>query len=415
MPKIEVMLDVPRRIATGLATGRLERVGGVVRDARTKQVVAWLREGGKIASNTELAGGIFKTVLEASSGVLQSNLAGATNVSATSLSPFLIRQQIYGLTNLVGLVGGIGVLNLATSVVTTKIVLNRLRVLEEAIEALYVNVTRQFSNARKVKMLTAIQTANNALTMEGQENRDFQANSAINALFAARQHIWGEVDNLKGSAVNAANNEVLQENILQAMQLDSLRSQCLLELNNTALARNCLSETLVDYRETSRQLIHRHLGEHRAVYFHQSVAESDLIRYLAIEHWLRPEGNRLMEIVLANRHDFWNPDIADRSKVVTTNKSAGFKVPFKAKQESNSPSHLDALTESELLIENLARFEGFLAEIEAIQRLGLMQSEWEQQQNEALAKEKINLEEHDDYAVLVDNEWLAEQSDSPAA
>ena len=50
MPQIEVMLEVAPQIALGLASGRLERVGGVVREAGSKQIVMWLREGGQIAS-----------------------------------------------------------------------------------------------------------------------------------------------------------------------------------------------------------------------------------------------------------------------------------------------------------------------------------------------------------------------------
>ena len=52
MLQIEVMLEVPLRIAAGLAGGQLERVGGVVRDVGTKQIVALLREGGQLANGS---------------------------------------------------------------------------------------------------------------------------------------------------------------------------------------------------------------------------------------------------------------------------------------------------------------------------------------------------------------------------
>lgn len=42
--KAEVLLDIPDQIAGKLATGVLERVGGVVRDPATGKVVMWLRE-----------------------------------------------------------------------------------------------------------------------------------------------------------------------------------------------------------------------------------------------------------------------------------------------------------------------------------------------------------------------------------
>jgi hypothetical protein len=36
---------IPDWVSAGLANGLYERVGGVIREVGTKQVVAWLREG----------------------------------------------------------------------------------------------------------------------------------------------------------------------------------------------------------------------------------------------------------------------------------------------------------------------------------------------------------------------------------
>ena len=184
-------------------------------------------------------------------------------------------------------------LNLAATAISTAILLKRLSDLERAIEGLYEHISREFSQDRQVKMEAAIQAATDALQMDCADNKSWQANSAIGQLFKARLHIWSEVDTLKGSSGDAANNQLMQNNILQAMQLDSLRSRCLLEINELSRAKAYLAGRLEAYRETSRLLVHRHLGEHRAVYFHKSVPESDLFRYLAIEFWLR---NDEMEI-----------------------------------------------------------------------------------------------------------------------
>ena len=58
---LNVVFDVPARVAQGLLNGSLERVGGVVRDSSTKKVVMWLQEGGSEVSkallNPPLAGG----------------------------------------------------------------------------------------------------------------------------------------------------------------------------------------------------------------------------------------------------------------------------------------------------------------------------------------------------------------------
>ncbi len=44
MSAINVLLEIPANLAKGLADGALERVGSVIRDAKTKKVVSWLSE-----------------------------------------------------------------------------------------------------------------------------------------------------------------------------------------------------------------------------------------------------------------------------------------------------------------------------------------------------------------------------------
>src|SRR5947207_16024904 len=49
MNTMTVVMGIPEKIRFGLESGLYERVGGVVRNAQTKQIVMWLREAG--ASN----------------------------------------------------------------------------------------------------------------------------------------------------------------------------------------------------------------------------------------------------------------------------------------------------------------------------------------------------------------------------
>ncbi len=399
MLQLEVMLEVPLQIALGLASGQLERVGGVVRETGTKQVVSWLREGAKLADNTNLAGGVLRTLLDVGSSGIAGIAFAAMDAAVSARRHNQIMQQFGALTNLVTVVGGIGVLNIAATVISTGIILKRINDLEQAIKGIGADIAKQFAQDRHVKMQAAIQSAENAFNMEGVNHREFQANIALGELFKARQHIWLEIETLKGSSRCSQNNELMQKNVEQAMHLDTLYGRCLLELNNASLARTYVESQFHDYRETSIFLVHRLLGTHRAAYFHNSVMESDLLRFIRIEQWLHTDANRLLEILLANRRDFWNRDVADEKNL---------KKPGKER-------YIEALTKSELLIENIQRFEGFHAEIEAIERLGLSQSEWEKQQAEAIAKVEINLAEHDDYVLLVDREWLDKQTEPTAA
>lgn len=413
--QLEVLFEIPAKIALGLASGELERVGGVVRDVASKQVVMWLREGGRINSNPDLAAGLLKTVLHASSGGAARPLAAAANVALTARSNYLQFQQLEALTNLVEFATTIAVLDLAASAISAAIVLKRISDLEKRIEGLYKHISSEFSHDRHVKMEAAIHAATDALNMDNPGNMKFQANTAINKLFEARQHIWLEIDALKGSPSDVSNNQLMQDNILQAMQLDRIRSRCLLLLDETSLATAYLSGYLEAYRETSRLLVHRHLGEHRAVFFHKSVSEYDLKRYIAVETWLMPSEDRLWEIVLANRHDFWNRYVSEDPKIAKHGKFSQFPLPHLKKGETKDSPLLQVLTMSELLIENYQRFRGDQAEVAAIKRLGITASEWEQQQTNALAKAGVDLADHNDYIILADKEWLSKQSDTTVA
>ncbi len=51
MYTIETSLQVPEFIAQGLSSGTYERVGGVIREAKSKHVVTWLREGYKTSES----------------------------------------------------------------------------------------------------------------------------------------------------------------------------------------------------------------------------------------------------------------------------------------------------------------------------------------------------------------------------
>ncbi len=415
MPQIQVMLEVPLKIAVGLASGQLERMGGVIVDRGSKQVVAWLREGGQISNNSDLAAELLRSVLQASSSGAARPLAAAANAAFAVRSNYLLFQSLEALSNLVEFATAIAVLDLAATAFSAAIVLKRIRDLEKRIERLYKHISSEFSRDRQVKLEAAIHTASDALNMHNPDSKSFHANSAIIRLFEARQHIWREVEMLKGSSSGATNNQLMQDNLLQAMHLDTLRGRCLHEIDQVGLATAYLSDKLEAYRETSRLLVHRHLGEHRAVFFHKSVSERDLKRYLAIETWLRPSEDRLWEILLANRQDFWNNDVGKDPKIAKGGKFSHLSLPYHRKGEPEDSTLLQVLTRSEILIENYQRFRGDIAELRSIERFGITATEWEQQQEEALARAEINLSEHDDYVLLVDKEWLAEQSDTTAA
>ena len=51
MTTVNASFHIPEYIAQGISNGTYERVGGVIREADSKQVVAWLREAGKLGES----------------------------------------------------------------------------------------------------------------------------------------------------------------------------------------------------------------------------------------------------------------------------------------------------------------------------------------------------------------------------
>lgn len=418
MPQIEVMLEVPLKIAAGLASGQLERVGGVIVDAANKQVVAWLREGGRIASGSNPASAVIKALLNVQTGGIANALIGAVDATATARSHYLIMQQLGRLETLMSISTGIGVLNLATSLLTYAVLSRRLDDLEQKIEGLYGLIAEEFQKDRQAKLRAAILAAKNAFGMSKRENKEKQAHNAIDRFDEVREYILRDIDKLFESS---ASLERTVSALAHAIDMDSMLIRCHLELDELCSARNHLDEYLTKYESQVNELVNRCLGDHRASFFHESVGKVDLYRFIAIVDWLHRNDNRwisnetddiLMKVLENCRKEFWD---LNAIAGIETDKAPLIAFPAFKGDGLQMPTQLERITLAELLIEKFEGLRGFNAELEGIARLGISYSEWEQQQEEALSKVEKDLADHDDYVLLVDKEWLTAQSNSPAA
>ncbi len=415
MLPLEVVFDVPPAIVRGLATGALERVGGVIRETGSKQVVMWLREGAKIADNSDLAAGVLKSVLDVGSGGFAGVAFGALDAVVAANRHNQIMQQFGALTNLVGIVGGIGVANLAVSAVSLAVILKRFNEIEKQVVAIYDELQRDHNSYLQAG-IDAAQDSAAAAKAGDIENKRFYARQAIDRLRQARILILNRAETLQ----TKGDNDNLLAHVSQAMQVDSVRIRCYLDNDDLENAKRHLQEPLAEYRKMLRLTVNRLLGTKRAIYFHHTVSDEDLWRYVGIRKWLSDRdidlSFLLQETLFAERHDFWNPDIVkdvdDSVKRLSIRKRLS---PLGKSSLESIPPHLLVLAKCDVLIENFRRLEGFQAEIESIERLGVSVPEWEMQFATRLAEKEISLAEHQDYALLVDKDWLAEQSDSPAA
>lgn len=405
----KVLLEFPPKIAIGLLTGEYKRWGGVIRDAANGRIVAHLREGKRIADEAEIASKLVQSALQVSSG----NAIGAVNLAATALSHRQIMSQLFRLQTLVGLVGAIGVIDLGLSALSLAVLLDRLKKLEKEIHGLYEHVSLEHRNDRDAKLHAAMTAAEHATEMDKAENRESQARFAINALNEARPHVWRDVTALYGSAPTPENNQVMLSNLIQTMRLDTLLLDCFMTIDELAMARQYLEMRIAEYDETTRWLVHKCLGDRRAAFFHQgTVSDENFYRYIAVEQWLRDRDDILLELVLANRPDFWNTEVIDGGDGGKKRLKALGRLSIRKTNDNDEMIiQQTALDQAELLIENLERLRGFKAEIEAIERLSLSAVEWKTEINTSLDEAGINLAEHNDYVLLVDKEWLAEQTD----
>ncbi|MDE2857350.1 MAG: hypothetical protein OXN94_05835 [Chloroflexota bacterium] len=415
MLQIEVALEVPLRIAQGLASGQLERVGGVVRDVGSKQVVMWLREGARITDNSNLTSGVLRSLLDVGSGSLTGVAFGALDTVVAANRHYQIMQQFSALTNLVGVVGGIGVVNIAVSAVSMAVILKRFSDIERQLEGLYKELQSN-QNAYLQAGLDAAQDAATAAEAGDIENKRSYALQAIDRLRQAHGPLLDKVRDLELTG----DNDLLLAHLSQAMQVDAVHIRCYLENNDLPNAKRHLCQALGVYREMTRTAVHRLLGSSRAIYFHPTVSDEDLWRYVGIRKWLSDRDVELsfllQEILLADRHDFWNPDIV--KDIDASAKRLSIRQRLSPKNSSSFeslPPHLLALAKADVLIENYRRLEGIEAEVEAIERLRVSVPEWESHIAERLADKDVVVAEHDDYVLLVDKDWLAEQSDSTAA
>lgn len=148
MDSVAVHFEIPESISSGLKSKAYERVGGVIRDSQTKQIVAMLRE-------------------------TTPNLSQASTI----LSQF-------------GSVASL--LNVAISVVGFVIIAKRLDVIERKIDGLQESLNAlhyKYDLSVDANFRAALKLAENSLTMRNQANRSDMSRLAISR-FLEIQHIY---------------------------------------------------------------------------------------------------------------------------------------------------------------------------------------------------------------------------------
>ncbi|MEH2350627.1 MAG: hypothetical protein V7K55_22020 [Nostoc sp.] len=336
-------------IAKGLADGSFERVGGVIRDVGTKQVVTWLREQG--ANNST------EKQLEELGRSMQAT------------------QRILQVTN------AVSILNLGVSVIGFAVIAQRLKELEKRLQEaqkLLNNVNRKIDLSFYANFRAAIELATNAFTMTKIENCRSSALQAINRFLEA-EHIYTEYTDIEIEQ----KSQIADEYLLTLSLAYLAEARCYLELeeHDTALRRFQEGSRVIHSR--IQKYVELLLTSNPAAYLHpQFKGQIDLRRLTRIYQWLDPnldenavfdmqrkklfklaqDPNKWVESIPAA---IWDSEIDWVGKAIWDDP--------KPQIYARLPKTLEVV---ESMIETNRRFESYQTEVQAISQLGISFHDW---------------------------------------
>ncbi len=366
MNTVNASFHIPEYIAQGISNGTYERVGGVVRERGSKQVVAWLREAGKIGESV------------------------LPQVSAVS-----------------------SVLNLAVSTTGFIIVLKRLGAIEQQLEQaqeVLQTIDYKIDLSFYANFRAALDLAINAFTMTNSETRKMSAMQAINRFLEAEHHYTKLTD------IEIGNGSQVADEYLSTLCLAYVTEvRCYLELEEIDTARRRLQEGAAILRPRFEKHINTLLTSNPAAYLHPSLKEQvGLKRLTKVYQWLEPgldesdvfEMQRENLFKLAQSSEEWTNSLPQAIRIpkggtaTLTNVFNGLAkqskklreaLPSRSKMKAGSPEAVTPSPETEAygrlpammeLIETMVEDDNRLAmyesEVGIIHRLGMGFQEWQQ-------------------------------------
>lgn len=245
MTPLNVVFELPPAITNGLRSGAYERVGGVIRDSGSKQVVAWLREGGSG---------------EAAKVLSQPPLPNLPLGSAVQLvTPML------------------SAVNLGVSVAGFAMVITQLNQISDQIRQLEARVIELHADEALAKLKAGVNACQNAVELGDPALRMQMAGHALNTLHEARQFFNQQV---LRSAANAEATSA--EYVSMAFAALVAEVQTYLQLDEGEKAARTLRLGLTELRPGLTQLMNAVL-ERKATYLRpdfQGQVDLDFILWL---------------------------------------------------------------------------------------------------------------------------------------
>jgi len=260
MSVVDVALNVPEYIAQGIANGTYERVGGVVREAGSKQIVAWLREAFE-KSEPAISNNLINSSANAVSNTLNLALSSVNAVSS--------------------------VLNLAISTMGFIVVVNRLEIIKHQLKQsqdVLQAINYKIDLSSYADFLSALDSAASAFKMIDPENRRTHASQAITGFTKAERYYKDLTDLEIGKCSPIA------DKFLSTLCLAYVTEVCCyLELEELDLARSRLQEGAAELRPRFEKHINTLLTSNPAAYLHPCLKEQvGLKRLTKVYQWLQP-------------------------------------------------------------------------------------------------------------------------------
>lgn len=280
MTPLNVVFDLPAALANGLESGALERVGGVIRDSNSKQVVAWLREGGSGALN---------------------------NLTLPKLPMGQAAQLVAPMLSAVNL--GVSVAGFAVVITQLNQISDQIRQIEAKVDRVSVKLDDQ----ALAKLKAGVNACRNAVELGDGALRLQMAGQALTTLHEARQYFNQQV--LRSAAKAEATSA---DYVSMAFAALVAEVQTYLLLDEGEKAARTLRQGLTELRPGLTQLMNAVL-ERRADYLRpdfQGQVDLEFILWLSngFKRMQRTAGERAEEISANALFDQLRPQLGDAFK-----------------------------------------------------------------------------------------------------
>jgi hypothetical protein len=360
MPTLTTTLAMPDWIAQGLNAQIYERVGGVVRNAQTKQVVAWLRETGGVERLAAQSLGILPTLGAA---------ASMLNLAMTTIGFAVVVKQLSTLEK-------------------------QLRQAQQALQ----HISFMLDLDIYASLYAALELAANTLTFDHEKHREAMAIQVIPALTKARFSFTALAD-----AHLAQHSQFVDEYLAALALVYVAEARCYLELEALDTAQRILEHGIVEVEARARQHIQTLLTPNPAAYLHPDLRETiDLRRLTRVLRWLDPaldenavfEAQRANLFAIARKPEDWiqsvpraiwdpkvdQPDQGVSVPVVGRISLKDWGIGWLGSGESLESRILQrlpaAMLTMEALIEDVQRLQSYHIETQTIPQLGMSFRDW---------------------------------------